>query len=226
MASRGSLGGLARGVHDALKVFDAAGFEIILIETVGVGQGEVEIARTAHTIVVVEAPGLGDDIQAIKAGILEIADIFAVNKADRPGADKTAAALKSMLELGHPLDHRFMHHGSFITVDSPSLEVEEASGPTWQIPIIQTMALKGQGIDRLMTAIAEHHQHLTQTGELAGRNRARLADELETRLQTELLKRLLNQIPSDDLSEIITKLVNRTLSPYNAVQTILEDYSF
>ncbi|RME44449.1 MAG: methylmalonyl Co-A mutase-associated GTPase MeaB, partial [Caldilineae bacterium] len=105
MASRGSLGGLARAAHDAIKVLDAAGFDIILIETVGAGQGEVEIARTAHTVLVVEAPGLGDDIQAIKAGILEIADVFVVNKADRPGANKTAAALKTMLELGHPTPH-------------------------------------------------------------------------------------------------------------------------
>ncbi|HFB52490.1 MAG TPA: methylmalonyl Co-A mutase-associated GTPase MeaB, partial [Anaerolineae bacterium] len=119
MASRGSLGGLARGVYDAIKVFDAAGFDVILIETVGVGQGEVDIARTAHTVLVVEAPGLGDDIQAIKAGILEIADIFVVNKADKPGANNTVAALRAMLDLGNPTGGQMLHHGTLMTVAAP-----------------------------------------------------------------------------------------------------------
>src|SRR5512143_2752841 len=111
MASRGSLGGIASATAGVVQVFDAAGFDIILIETVGVGQAEVDIARLAHTTLVVEAPGLGDDIQAIKAGILEIADILVVNKADRPGIENTERALKSTLELAHPTQHIFRHHG-------------------------------------------------------------------------------------------------------------------
>ena len=119
MASRGSLGGLAQATAGLVQVFDAAGFDIILIETVGAGQAEVEIARLAHTTLVVEAPGLGDDIQAIKAGILEIADILVVNKADRPGVENTLKALKSALELAHPVRHVFQHHGQLEVVEAP-----------------------------------------------------------------------------------------------------------
>ncbi len=115
MASRGSLGGLARATAGIVQVLDAAGFEVILIETVGAGQAEVDIARLAHTTLVVEAPGLGDDIQAIKAGILEIADILVINKADRPGVENTEKALKSTLELAHPIQHVFRHHGREMT---------------------------------------------------------------------------------------------------------------
>src|SRR5574340_933190 len=112
MASRGALGGLARATSGLVQIFDAAGYDLIIVETVGAGQSEVDVARLAHTTVVVEAPGLGDDIQAIKAGILEIADILVVNKADRPGAENTVKALRSTLELAHPLQHIFRHHGS------------------------------------------------------------------------------------------------------------------
>lgn len=225
MASRGSLGGLAEATHDVIKVFDAAGFDIILIETVGAGQSEVEIVRMAHTVIVVEAPGLGDDIQAIKAGILEIADIFVVNKADRPGAQRAMATLKAMLELGHTPAHRVMHHGVLMSIDTPpEAEADEIS--SWEIPIIKTMALKGEGIEQLLAATLEHRQHLSDSDELTERNRARLADELETRLQNEVMKRLLKQIPPAKLSELISKLVNRSISPYNAVEKILEEATF
>src|SRR5574341_1305654 len=120
MASRGSVGGLAQKTAAFVQVFDAAGYEIIIIETVGAGQGEVDIARLAHTTVVVEAPGLGDDIQAIKAGILEIADVLVINKADRPGADTTVRSLKAMLELGHPASRNQLlaHHGQLVRVEA------------------------------------------------------------------------------------------------------------
>ncbi len=223
MASRGSLGGLARGVHDAIKVFDAAGFDIILIETVGVGQGEVDIARTAHTVLVVEAPGLGDDIQAIKAGILEIADIFVVNKADKPGANKTVSALKTMLELGHTTPRQVAHHGTLISIPMPAPVPDPTPENTWEHPIVKTVALTGEGVASLVDTITQHRQHLAQTGLLTGRNRARLTAELEDRLQHEMLRRLLARTPASTLTEIITKLVNRTLSPYNAVQILLEE---
>src|SRR5574338_1269218 len=126
MATRGSLGGLARATASVVQVFDAAGFEVILIETVGAGQAEVDIARLAHTTLVVEAPGLGDDIQAIKAGILEIADILVINKADRPGVENTEKALKSMLELAHPIE-RVFHHGQAMSVPAASM----ADAPKW-----------------------------------------------------------------------------------------------
>lgn len=119
MATRGSLGGLAQSTANMVQVFDAAGFDIIIIETVGAGQSEVDVARLAHTTLVVEAPGLGDDIQAIKAGILEIADILVINKADRPGVENTEKALKSMLELAHPTERVFRHHGSTMRTVAP-----------------------------------------------------------------------------------------------------------
>ncbi len=224
MASRGNLGGLARAAYDAIKVLDAAGFEIILIETVGAGQSEVEIARTAHTVLVVEAPGLGDDIQAIKAGILEIADIFVVNKADRPGANKTAATLKTMLELGHGKSAQIMHHGTLMTAEQPSASAASRSGKDWKTPVIKTIALKGDGVDALLTAIQQHRRQLIDSGELQKRNRARLADELEAHIQTELMRRLTIHVPPQILANTITKLVNRSLSPYNAMQLILKDY--
>src|SRR5512141_617165 len=120
MASRGSLGGLARATAGVAQALDAAGYEIILVETVGAGQGEANIARLAHTTLVVEAPGLGDDIQAIKAGILEIADILVINKADRPGVESTERALKSMLDLAHPTPKVFRHHGTLMTAPAPA----------------------------------------------------------------------------------------------------------
>ena len=127
MAARGTLGGLAPTTASMVQVFDAAGFEIIMIETVGAGQAEVDIARLAHTTLVVEAPGLGDDIQAIKAGILEIADILVVNKADRPGVENTERALRSMLDLAHPTRRIFKHHGQDETVPLPERESNDDS---------------------------------------------------------------------------------------------------
>src|SRR5512138_3804795 len=123
MASRGSLGGIAQKTAALVQVFDAAGYEIVLIETVGAGQSEVDVARLAHTTVVVEAPGLGDEIQAIKAGIMEIADVLVVNKADRPGSENTERALRSTLELAHPTARRvFSHHGRTMSVAASAID--------------------------------------------------------------------------------------------------------
>src|SRR5690349_20800141 len=125
MASRGSVGGIAQTTAAIVQVFDAAGFDIVIIETVGAGQSEVDVARLAHTTLVVEAPGMGDEIQAIKAGILEIADILVVNKGDRPGVENTEKALKSMLDLAHPSERVFQHHGSAMRAAAPQ---QTASG--------------------------------------------------------------------------------------------------
>jgi LAO/AO transport system kinase len=220
MASRGNLGGLAAAVDDAIKVLDAAGFDVILIETVGAGQSEVEIAKTAQTVIVVEAPGLGDDVQAIKAGILEIADIFVVNKADRQGAERAVAALRAMLELGHPSAHHVMHHGQLLRVEgvAPNDQREIA----WEIPVLKTIAIKGEGIEPVVEAIGQHLNHLKESGELTDRNRARLLDELEHSLQRELMQQLLSRLPPGYLAKIIDDLANRNLSPYSATQEILK----
>ena len=224
MASRGSLGGLARAVNDALKVLDAAGFELIFIETVGAGQSEVEIAKTAQTVIVVEAPGMGDDVQAIKAGILEIADIFVVNKADRAGAERTVAALKTMLELGHAPTHRMLHHGQLMTVEELSSNSDDTPSG-WTIPVLKTMALKEEGLEPVLEAIAQHRGHLLHSGELAERRRTRLLDELENMLQAILMQRLLGKLPPDYISDTIVQLMNYDLTPYDAVQQILEEAS-
>ena len=152
MASRGSIGGLAQATANIVQVFDAAGYDIIMIETVGAGQSEVDIAKLAHTTLVVEAPGLGDDIQAIKAGILEIADIIVVNKADRPGIESTEKALKSMLDLAHPTQRIFAHHGKYMTAALPI----DTETNIWFPPVQRTIATDGKGIDELAGHIAKH----------------------------------------------------------------------
>ena len=144
MATRSGAGGLARASADAMLLLDAAGFERILVETVGAGQAEVEIASVADTVVVVEAPGLGDEVQAIKAGLLEIADIFAVNKADRKGAARTVAALEMMLETGSAAAQTILHHGQQMEAGAAASEAEAAGG--WAVPVLQTVAVSGGGV--------------------------------------------------------------------------------
>src|SRR5256885_11703343 len=163
LATRGQLGGLSRATSDCARVLDAMGKDVILIETVGVGQDEIEICRLAHTTVVVVVPGLGDDIQAIKAGILEVADLFAVNKADREGADRTVRDLRSMLELNHVM------------------------GKDIDIPIVKCVASRGEGIAELWTAIDGHYQLLKSGPGLLQRETQRAKSELVEVLRERLL---------------------------------------
>src|SRR5579864_1035439 len=155
MASRGSLGGLAASTRDVVRALDAAGFDTVIVETVGAGQAEVEIVRAAQTVVVVVVPGMGDDIQAIKAGILEIADVFAVNKADRPGADQTAAELRVLLTLDSHKDERL-----------------------WKPPILKTIASSGKGVPELVDALAAHARFLRDSGQLAERSNRQARSEM------------------------------------------------
>jgi LAO/AO transport system kinase len=157
MATRGAMGGLARAARDAVDVLDAAGFDWILLETVGVGQDEVDVVRTVDSVVVVTVPGLGDDIQAIKAGILEIADVFVINKADREGVDRTVKDLEMMLSLGE--------HGA------------------WLPPVLKAVASRDEGIDRVLAEIERHREHLEAAGELAHRRLAHLRLRVETILK-------------------------------------------
>ena len=216
MASRGSVGGLAQKTAAFVQVFDAAGYDIIIIETVGAGQSEVDIAKLAHTTIVVEAPGLGDDIQAIKAGILEIADILVVNKADHPGVENTERALRSTLELAHPTKRIFRHHGQNMSVDAP-----DADEPLWIPPILQTVSTEGKGIAELAESIAKHAEHLRQSGDRADRDRTRLRSELEALLQDELMDRFLGDIQKNVYEDILDKVIQRDLSPYDAVRSLM-----
>src|SRR5512133_223197 len=189
MASRGSLGGIAQATASLAQVFDAGGFDMIIIETVGAGQSEVDVARLAHTTIVVEAPGMGDDIQAIKAGSLEIADILVVNKADRPGVENTERALRSTLELAHPTKRVFRHHGQTLSISGSPTDSK-----MWFPPIVKTVATEGKGIDELAASIAKHAEHLQETGDWATRDRARLGSEMETLLREALMDRFLENI--------------------------------
>lgn len=225
MASRGSLGGLAHATAGIVQVFDAAGYEIIFIETVGAGQSEVDIARLAHTTLVVEAPGLGDDIQAIKAGILEIADILVVNKADRPGAENTVKALKSMLELAHPARRVFRHHGTYMSAAAtssplPSGEGEGDDGEIWIPPIVKTVSTEPQGMDELAAQIARHGKHLRLSGDWAARERARLESELNALLQEALIRQFRERIPEKEMSRVMSRVFERNLSPLDAVKLL------
>ncbi len=227
MASRGILGGLAAATAGLVQAFDAAGYEVILVETVGAGQAEVDIARLAHTTLVIEAPGLGDDIQAIKAGILEIADILVVNKADRPGADITERALRSTLQMAHPGPHVFKNHSlhhswSQEQVNEPhgSFEKEEIS--YWIPPIIKTVATEGDGIQELGVEIANHLAYLKQSGEFERRESARLQTELNTLLHQELEARWRSSISEDTYVHVVQQLVKRQISPYQAVKDLLD----
>jgi LAO/AO transport system kinase len=209
MATRGSLGGLATTTAGVVQAFDAAGYEIILIETVGAGQAEVDIARLAHTTLVVEAPGLGDDIQAIKAGILEIADILVVNKADRPGVESTERALKNMLQLAHPANRDSLHNGS----DDETL---------WETPVHRTVAIDGSGVAELLDLITKHRLYLEETGDLDRRERIRLSTELTLRLQISLLTRWQEQLTDGLFEKILDRLVAREISPQEGVNQLLE----
>lgn len=238
MASRGSVGGLAQKTAAFVQVFDAAGYEIIIIETVGAGQSEVDIARLAHTTIVVEAPGLGDDIQAIKAGILEIADVLVVNKADRPGVENTERALRSTLELAHPTKRVIHHHGRRMNVDViPSRSPERSEGETkglahhagdsqndkdvWIPPIVKTISTEGTGIPELAEAIERHKSHLHQSGDWSARDRARLRSELDAVLQEELMSRYLTGSHREAYEEALEKVIHRDMSPYEAARILL-----
>lgn len=218
MASRGSLGGLAQATAAVVQVFDAAGYDIILIETVGAGQGEVDIARLAHTTLVVEAPGLGDDIQAIKAGILEIADILVLNKADRPGVENTEKALRSMLELAHPTRDDHMHHGPDARAEAP----EDADSAGWIPPIIKTVATEGLGIAELAAQISRHAEYLRASGSWARREQTRLAAEVEALLQQTLIDGFRSTLSRQRYDEILRRVFARDLSPAAAVEALLD----
>jgi len=197
MATRGHLGGLAKATGDVVNVLDAAGKEVILVETVGVGQDEVEVVKTADTCVVVTVPGLGDDIQAIKAGILEIADIFVVNKADREGADKTVTEIQAMMGLG-------------------------PGRSDWVPPILKTVATQGQGIAELAEGILAHRAHLDRRGLRQMRQRERSRALFLELLQEQGTRRLLERASANGtLEQTIERIATRETDPYSAVEELL-----
>jgi LAO/AO transport system kinase len=217
LATRGHLGGLSRSTSDVVQVMDAMGKDVILVETVGVGQDEIEVASFAHTVVVVAVPGLGDDVQAIKAGVLEIADVFAVNKADREGADRTVRDLQLMLDLrrstaprapaDHDAEHRFRGGG-----DAPP----PGSGSEWEPPIVRTVAVKDQGIDDLVVAIERHRAHLVGSDQLRAREAARARAAFVTVLRERLLAGALARLEAEvgQLDAVAERIAAREADPY------------
>jgi LAO/AO transport system kinase len=218
MATRGSLGGLSKTTGDVVTVLDAAGFERILVETVGVGQAEIEIARTAHTTVVVEAPGFGDEVQAIKAGILEIADILVVNKADLPHADRTIKALEMTLELARPTVRQFQHHGQLMHIETADAAQHKEQ---WRVDVLKTIASSGDGVDSLRLRIEAHRLWLQESGELITRERLRIVHTLENIVRAELNRRIAAGMPAAGVAEAVEDIRRRRADPYTAARSLL-----
>jgi len=198
MATRGNSGGLARATSRIVNVLDALGYGVVLVETVGVGQEEVEVVRVADTVCLVTVPGLGDEIQAIKAGVLEIADVLVVNKADRPGVDDTVRDLAQMLTLGAPRT-------------------------PWKAPIIRTVAATGEGTDQLVAAIAKHRAWAEESGERNERRRASARAEVEALLRDSLVRRLRDRLGEDRVENAIARVAERAIDPYAAVDELLRE---
>lgn len=216
LASRGNLGGLSQATAVVIKVLDAAGFDSILVETVGAGQAEVDIASTAHTTLVIEAPGMGDDIQSIKAGILEIANILVVNKADRPGAAHTVRSLKTMLQLGENITVR--HHGRFLP--NTAVPANNHNKDQWTVPVLETVATEGQGIAELVTHILGHKNHLQSSDGWLEQEKIRSRREVEQLLQARFIARFQTAVSQDDRDQLITAIAQREIDPYTAVTDI------
>ena len=198
LATRGALGGLSRSTSDVALVMDAMGMDIVIIETVGVGQDEVDIVKTAHTTCVVMVPGLGDDIQAIKAGILEIGDVFVVNKADRDGADRTVRELETMLEMRNTLEGR------------------------WSPRVMRTEAQRAKGIDELVGEILTHREHLFSGDSLQTFLRERNERHFVDILRDTLFRRAMEQITEDGtLARVVAGMGDRQIDPYTAAEEVL-----
>ena len=200
LATRGHLGGISRSTHDIIKVMDAMGKDIIFVETVGVGQDEVNIVNAADTTIVVLVPGLGDDIQAMKAGILEIADIFVINKCEQEGADRLEQELRSMLQMG------------------------AKRTDDWRIPIYRTTAIKEEGIDELISETQRHQEMLSRKGLRQRREKERFKVEFLEILKTSLMKKLLQQLSQNgDLDRMLETIIKREKDPYTVVEDIIQN---
>jgi LAO/AO transport system kinase len=203
LATRGCLGGMSRSTMDVVNVMDAMGMDVVIVETVGVGQDEVDIVSTAHTTVVVMVPGLGDDIQAIKAGILEIGDVFVVNKADRDGADRTARELGAMLEMKHPEPGAWLPH------------------------VLKTEGSRGIGIAELMEELEAHRAYLKSSGALKRLIEERNAKLFADTLREELFETVFGAINENGkYRQILDGLRDRTTDPYTAVEEVLAARAF
>jgi LAO/AO transport system kinase len=225
VATRGHMGGLSRSARDMVRVLDAAGMDVVLVETVGVGQDELEITRTAHSTLVVMAPGMGDEVQAIKAGIMECADVFAVNKADRDGADGTmrdielmiALGKESMVAMGRSRGHAV--HSS-VTPGTPEAIEEEQ---TWTPPVQRCIATRNEGMAELLVALERHHVWLEGTDNGRARRRARLAEEVREGLREALIEAATHALRAE-IDEAVRAVDAREKDPYTATEQLIEAF--
>ena len=204
MASRGSVGGLSASTRDVVRAMDAAGYDPIIIETVGTGQAEVEVMRAAQTVLVITAPGMGDEVQAIKAGILEIADIFVVSKADKPGADQTVAELAMLLSF------------------DPARRQHDKTKPYWRIPVLKTAAIKDQGITQLVDAMQQHHAYLVESGMLSQRAQRQVRSEVQALLAHALMNALRQAVTEEEWRKLIEDITTRERDPYSVANELQE----
>jgi LAO/AO transport system kinase len=225
VATRGHLGGLSRSARDMVRVLDAAGNDVVLVETVGVGQDELEITRTAHTTLVVCAPGLGDEVQAIKAGLLETADVFAVNKADRDGADGTVRDLELMIALGSEAmvaaGKRRGHvvHGG-VKVDALPEAAKDSASEHWTPPILKCIATRGEGVAELHASLERHHQWVLSTEAGRERRRARVLEEVREGLRETLIDAAVAKL-AHELDAAAVDVEARRIDPYTATENLL-----
>lgn len=201
MGTRGALGGVARATSDVVKLLDAFEKDTIFIETVGTGQAEVDVVKIAHTTIIVTMPGLGDDIQTIKAGIMEIGDIFVVNKADRGDADKKVMELQAMLELGQKMD-------------------------SWEPPVVKTIARDGEGISELLDSAENHYKWLSESGNLKKLGVEKSRAELFSIIEQKVEKVVVDRVDDSEIEDLCRKIANKEIDPYEAADEILMKIEF
>ncbi|AQL44316.1 LAO/AO transport system ATPase [Halorientalis sp. IM1011] len=236
MSARGTLGGLSTATTDAVKALDAFGKDKIIIETVGAGQNEVDIVRTADTVAVLVPPASGDDVQMLKAGILEIADLFVVNKADLDGANRTVQELREMIEMRRDeLAVATGHHGAIEktgddgggegATDNGATDGESDDGeaPSWTPPIVETVAKSGDGLDELLSVLEDHREYLVESGRLEAKARDRYASEIRTLLREDTADLLAEEIEArGGLEEFVDRVLDRETDPYAVADDLLD----
>ncbi len=203
LSTRGALGGLSRAAFDAAMILDAYGCDVVMIETVGAGQSEVDIVRVAHTTAVINVPGSGDDIQAIKAGILEIGDVFIVNKADRPGVERVVGELETMLSLDEDWDRR-----------------DDAD--VWKRPIMVTIAREGEGVTEVVDAFEEHREFLDRTGRRRQVEVERFEHIIHEMLGDHIIRRVSEEVPREEFDALVAQVVARKIDKSEAVDRLLD----
>lgn len=227
VATRGHLGGLSRSARDMVRVLDAAGFDVVLVETVGVGQDELEITRTAHTTLVVMAPGLGDEVQAIKAGLMETADVFAVNKADREGADATIRDLELMIALGTESMVAMGKQKGHVVHGNVKVDALPDAGPrapeVWTPPIQKVVATRNEGIADLLALLERHRGWIATTEAGKERRHRRLVEEVREALRETLIDAATRTLAAE-LDEAVAAVESKTLDPYSATERLLDRF--